>query len=67
MDRMGEMIFMSPAREAHIHLYQIERQFRSDEKVNSEIHTSHTKKQVLDSKIDLFFFPLDTARYLGGQ
>jgi len=49
------MIFMSPAREAHIHLYQVEHQFGSDKKVNSEIHIQHTKKQVIDSP-DLFFF-----------
>jgi hypothetical protein len=47
MDLMGEMIFMSPAREAHIHLHQIELQLGSDKKVNSEIHTQHTKKQVI--------------------
>src|SRR4030067_3847449 len=59
MHPMGEMIFMSPAREAHIHLHQIKLQLGSDKKVNSEIHTQHTKKQVIDSP-DLFFFPLDT-------
>jgi hypothetical protein len=63
---MGEMIFMSPAREAHIHLHQIKLQLGSDKKVNSEIHTQHTKKQVIDSP-DLFFFPLDTDRHLRGQ
>jgi hypothetical protein len=56
MDPMGEMIFMSPAREADIHLNQVERQIRSDKKVNSEIHTSYTKKQVINSA-DLSFFP----------
>jgi len=55
MDLMGEMIFMGPAREAHIHLHQMELQFGSDKKVNSEIHTQYTKKQVIDSP-DLFFF-----------
>ena len=43
MDRMGKMIFMSPARKAHIHLRQVEHQLRSDKKVNSEIH-AHTQK-----------------------
>ena len=55
MNSMGEMIFMSTAREADIHLHQVEPQIRSDKKVNSEIHTSHTKKQVINSA-DLFFF-----------
>jgi hypothetical protein len=59
MDSMGEMIFMSPAREAHIHLHQMELQFGSDKKVNSEIHAPHTKKQVIDAP-DLFF-PLNTV------
>jgi hypothetical protein len=63
MDRMGEMVFMSPAREAHIHLHQVEFKLGSDKKVNSEIHPSHTKKQVPDS-IDLFLFFLDTDRHL---
>jgi hypothetical protein len=62
MDPMGEMIFMSPAREAHIHLRQEERQIGSDKKVNSEIHAPHTKKQVIDSP-DLFFLSLDTGRH----
>jgi hypothetical protein len=53
-DLMGEMIFMSPARKARIHLRQVECQSRSDKEVNSEIHASHTKKQVIDSP-DLFF------------
>src|SRR5512135_2390303 len=48
MDPVGQIIFMSPAGEAHIDLYKVERQIRSDQKVNSEIHGSHTKKQVLD-------------------
>jgi hypothetical protein len=38
---------MSPAREAYVHLRQIELQLGSDKKVNSEIHTQHTKKQVI--------------------
>ncbi len=46
VDPVGQIIFMSPAGEAHIHLYQAERQIRRDQKVNSEIHGSHTKKQV---------------------
>ncbi len=66
MDPMGEIMFMGPAREAHIHLHQIELQLGSDKKVNSEIHTPHTKKQVIDSP-DLFFFPLDADRDLKEQ
>ncbi len=54
VDPVGQIIFMSPAGEAYIHLYQVERQIRSDQKVNSEIHGSHTKKQVPDSA-DLSF------------
>jgi hypothetical protein len=36
---MGEMVLMGPAREAHIHLYQIEFQFRSDKEVYPKIHS----------------------------
>jgi hypothetical protein len=36
---MGEMILMGSAREAHVCLYQIEFQFRSDKEVDPEIHS----------------------------
>jgi hypothetical protein len=38
-DQMGEMVLMGPAREAHIRLYQIEFQFRSNKEVDPEIHS----------------------------
>jgi hypothetical protein len=65
IDRMGEMIFMSPAREADIHFRQVEFQLGGDQKVNSEIHTSHTKKQVMIHQT--CFFPWGITHRLRGQ